>query len=244
MKYIKSINELYDDPSHSLPKEEIRNIMNRKVWDKIHKGEYKKIADIPYDMKDELTKTHLDKVSKLYKYENNLKTTVPYLRKFKLVEKEEKGDYFKLKYLLEKNIEDVAVFSLELEIFGTWNGRKSFIFSPFIERTEKVKLDDPSYRTLNSEIVDEVESYIEAIKKLYNLSDTKEIMSKMENYFSDLKNGNIVSYEDSDFIKPLGFFHNATNEVSEKNILSDINTNIKMFDDYTKTMFNVSVFEK
>ncbi len=251
MKYLKSINEFYDDPSQSLPKEEIRNIMNRKVWDKIHKGEHKKLVDIPYNMKDDLGNQNLDKISKLSTYTAELNIRVPYLKQFKIIEKEEKNNYFNLKYLLEKTVEDVAVFTLELQVMGTWNVNTNFIFTPFIERTETIKLNDPSYRVMNDEIVDTVETYIESIKQLFKLEDRKEIMKKMEDYFSDLKNGNIVSYEDSDFIKSLGFFystkksyHPRPHEIDENEIVKHLNTNLKMYDNYTKTMFNLSVFEK
>ncbi len=251
MKWIKKMNELYDDTTHSLPKEEIKNIMNRQIWDKIHKGEYHKKAyiDIPFDMKDDAEGRHLDKISKLYKYEHDLKQAIPLLKYFKIVEKEEKNDFINLKYLLEKHVENVAVFSLELQVMGTWSEGKSFIFSPFIERTEKIKLDDPSFRVMNDELVDEVEVYMDVIKKEYNLDDTKEIMKKMEDYVGDLKNGNIVSYEDSDFIKPLSFFLSTkktyrNEHVEEIEIIKKLNNNLKIYDNYTKTMFNLSVFEK
>ncbi len=73
----------------------------------------------------------------------------------------------------------------------------------------------------------------------------------MEEYISDFKNGSIVSYEDSDFIKPLSIFlttkksyHKKSNETEYENIIRNINDNMKVYDNYTKTMFNVSIFEK
>jgi hypothetical protein len=251
MKWIKKINELYDDNSHSIPKSEIKNIMSRKIWDKIHKGTSDKIVDIPYDIKDEFGKD-VDSFSHLYVFENKLKKEISNLKYFNLVEREEKKSFFNLKYELLKNVKDVAEFSLELKIMGDIKSDEyTFIFTPFIKRTEFVDLNNPSYRVMNSEIVDNVESYIEAIKKMYPKFSDKQVFMKMEEYISDFKNGSIVSYEDSDFIKPLGLYlttkksyNKRSNETEYENIISKINDNIKIYDNYTKTMFNVSLFEK
>ncbi len=117
MKWIKKINEMYDDDSHSIPKSEIKNIMSRKIWDKIHKGERGKIVDIPYDLKDDFGKD-VDSFSHLYVFEDKIKKDIPYLKYFDLVKREERKSYFNLKYELNKNIKNVAEFSLELNIMG------------------------------------------------------------------------------------------------------------------------------
>ncbi len=240
MKHIKKIDELYDDPNQHISKDDLKYIMGKPVWDKIQAGKYHKKAylDVPAEMFDDDT---TNRISTIYSYENKLKKEIPELSKFKVIEKNETHGNFIIKYELLKNIDNVGNFSLELQIMNS-NEKKMFIFTPFIIRTEKIRLNDPSYRVANADLVDDIENFMEHAKKKYNLTDESEVWKKMEEYFHDLRDGNILSYEDSDYIKSLGFWK-TTNKEKEENIIASLKQNIRIFDDYTKSIFNISLFD-
>jgi hypothetical protein len=147
-----------------------------------------------------------------------------------------------LKYSFNKSIKNVANFSIDISIHGHFNdtSKTLIMFHPFIERTEHINLDDAGYRVLNQEIVDNVEAWLEHLKTSKNMNHD-EAIKKMEDYFSDLKDGSFVSYEDSDFIKPLSI----NTRVSFKeidSIINNINKNMKIYDDYVKSIFDISLF--
>ncbi len=238
MKHLKRFNEMYDDYSFNLPKKELKDLVNQKFG-------RNKLNNLPFDMVDNLyTNTRGEKASKLYLFEHELKQKIKFLKYFTLKERNEynNSDYFLLKYSFNKSIKNVANFSIDISIHGHFNdtSKTLIMFHPFIERTEHINLDDAGYRVLNQEIVDNVEAWLEHLKTSKNMNHD-EAIKKMEDYFSDLKDGSFVSYEDSDFIKPLSI----NTRVSFKeidSIINNINKNMKIYDDYVKSIFDISLF--
>ena len=67
-------------------------------------------------------------------------------------------------------------------------------------------------------------------------------MKEMEKYFSDYKEGDIVSYEDSDFIKPLSVIEfNSTESNFFKDTIKLIFENFNIYDSYVYSIFNVDL---
>lgn len=241
MKHIKSINEFYDDYNKStnpLSNKELSDIVN-KIYTQPNKN--KPILDIPFDMTDNLyrdTKTVGSKISELYIFEQKLLKQLPFLKKFDQTERKETNDYFNVEYRFTKKVNDVALFTIELHIFGDFDSKFRVMFTPFIERREDTT--SQHFKILKQETDELVSGWLEHLKEK-GVSD-EHAMKEMEKYFSDYKEGDIVSYEDSDFIKPLSVIEfNSTESNFFKDTIKLIFENFNIYDSYVYSIFNVDL---
>jgi hypothetical protein len=82
-----------------------------------------------------------------------------------------------------------------------------------------------------------------AAKKVYNTADTKIALKKLEDIFSDLQDGHIIGERDLEIPLSLSYFNSNINEKDIINITKILNSNIKLFDIYTKGKYDFSLFD-
>lgn len=243
MKYIKKINEFFDDDTKSyndISKDELKNIVNRKYR---KRKDGKILTDLSYGQKDDIVynDSGKDMLSLSMVNHNKLLKKIPSLRFFKM-KFEDFNDGYKLSYILDKE-ESFGVFNLEIDI-SKFSDYYHVMFHPFIQLREKINTDE--FRVKNYELSSHIDDMIDELKSdpKYKNKSNEELLKLLELIYSDLEDGHIVddNLEDMEYIKDLHF---AKFKVSEKELdkyIKDINANIKTYDLYTQKLYSYSVF--
>ena len=238
----------YERSQNSIPKEELKNIVRSKLYDKDNNIPLKKKVDIRGEEgrefrefygteNDNMNPMSDSKISNKYITEQKLKEALPALKKFKKTEGSETKNHFSTTYNFEEK-NDFGDFGVDVTI--SWNKderyNKNYLLSTNfrIVRTEKIDMNDPSFRVMNQDLIDLIEAD-------FNMSSETKNFNKEEmlEILFDVKDGKkITSYEDNEIVHRFNIFKKYE---KLEDIILELKKEFKMFNEYCEVVFDKTI---
>lgn len=231
MKHIPLFENFADDiDKNKLSNKEIRDLVNDvpkidttkpfKMKSGLHRMKKDNLEDF-YNISD-------NAVSKLYGFKQELRSKFPFIKKCKQTEYNETKNSFNIKYAYTGS-NDIGEFSIDYDISLYSNNKYKCIVNNHIVRSEKIDLNDISFRVLNQDAIDFIEN---------NENDIPNKEDVLE-YLYDIKNGRkIQSYDDNMIVHEFNIFKNYNDK---QQMFDDMTNSLELFNNYIKAVYNFDI---
>lgn len=222
MKYIKHINEYFDD------------------YDQKKKHSDYNLKDFDQPLRSYDIKINKDKKSNYVHIDLMLEQYIDSLKYFKLVDRKEEEGFYTIKYLFDKKIEDLGNIIFEIEIHKMMTSYFVIFYPKF---TPKIHYNSEILKKIYPEIYDYIQDLILGFKKKYPTKKIQDLFKDIELVYSDFKDGYIINLEgEDDNIWKFKVNDEVKNEKYFPVILKKINKNIWYLSKYFEDKYSVEIF--